>query len=110
MAERALVRQEIIDGDTLNVLDLRCPGCKNNTLVLSGQAMLPQKEIMEAGKIVDQIVGDYEDGAFDLERIDCLSCNTQYIIKDRKILSLETENANLKQRLNDAEGKRKYMN
>ncbi len=104
-SDQAFVRQEIIDCDVLNVQDIRCPNCKNNTLVLSGHEKIPQKEIMEEGIITSQLPGSYEDGSFDLEKIDCLSCNTEFIVKDHVMYQLEKENLELKRILSVKENK-----
>lgn len=89
----------------MNVTDIRCPNCGNNTLVLSGKSITSQREIVENGIVTDQTVGRFEDGAFDLEQIDCLNCNTQFIIKDHKLFQLEQENHELRQKLAAHEGK-----
>jgi ribosomal protein S27E len=105
MSDQAFIKQEIVDENILNIQDIRCPNCKNNTLVLSGYEKIPQKEIMEAGIITSQLPGSYEDGAFDLEKIDCLSCNTEFIIKDHTMYQLEKENLELKKLLSVKDNK-----
>ncbi len=55
--------------------------------------------------VTAQIEGLYEDGAFDLQRIDCMNCNTQFIIKDHNLFQLELENNELKQKLAAKEGR-----
>lgn len=105
MDTRAFIKQEVIDGGTLDVMNIVCPGCGKNTLVLSGQATIPQKEIMENGEITDRLPGLYEDGAFDLQQIDCMSCNTQYLIKDHRLFILEKEVEALRKWVEQHKGK-----
>lgn len=94
-----------MDGGQLNLTDIRCPSCGTNTLVLSGQSLVPQREIVENGVTTDVTLGEYADGAFNLQRIDCMNCNTQFIIKDHALFRLEQENHELRQKLAAHEGR-----
>jgi DNA-directed RNA polymerase subunit RPC12/RpoP len=99
VADTGIVRSEIVDGDRINSLDIRCPSCGNNTLVLTGQAQIPQREFMEAGIVTMQLQGLYEEGSFDLQEIDCPQCETKFIIKDHMLYRLEVENDKLRKQL-----------
>ena len=106
MTDAGIVRSEIVDGDKINELDIRCPSCSNNTLlVLTGQAQLLQREIMESGIVTFQIQGLQEEGSFDLQEIDCPQCKTKFIIKDHVLYKLEIENEELRKQLASRRGK-----
>ena len=99
MSDQGIVRSEIIDGDKINEVDIRCPNCGNNTLVLTGQSQLPQKEILESGVVTMRIQGMYHEGSFDLQEIDCPTCRTKFIVKDHVLYRLEVENEELRKQL-----------
>ena len=105
MADRGIVRSEIVDGDKIDGVDIRCPSCGNNTLVLTGQAQLPQREFMESGIITMRLQGLYEDGSFDLQEIDCPQCKTKFLIKDHEQYRLEREIEELRKQLAIRKGK-----
>jgi DNA-directed RNA polymerase subunit RPC12/RpoP len=105
VTDAGIVRNEIVDGDKINELDIRCPSCGNNTLVLTGQAQLPQREVMESGVITMRLHGLYEEGSFDLQEIDCPQCKTKFIIKDHNLYKLEQENEELRKQLASRGGK-----
>jgi hypothetical protein len=96
VTDQAFVHQEILDASLLNPADLRCPRCKGNTLVLTGQAQIPQREIMENGVMTHHTSNAEAGGSFDVERIDCLPCNVTFMVRDPKLFQLERENLNLK--------------
>jgi hypothetical protein len=100
VTDQAFVQQEIIDASILDPQDIRCPRCKGNTLVLTGQAQVPQREIMEAGEITDRQVNLDAGGTFEVERIDCLPCNVTYLLREPKLFQLERENLDLKHQVN----------
>jgi len=99
MDDLGIVRSEIVDADKINELDIRCPNCGNNTLVLTGQTQIPQREIMESGVVTLQLQGLFEEGSFDLQEIDCPQCKTKFIIKDHVLYRLEAENEELRKQL-----------
>ena len=100
MKDEAFVRQEIIDGADLNPADLRCPKCKGNTLVLSGQAQVPQREIWENGVVVAMHSTPEQGGSFDIERMDCVPCQRTYFVRNPRVFELERENLDLQNQNN----------
>lgn len=96
MTDTSFVQQEIIDASTLNPGELRCPRCKGDTLVLSGQAQIEQREIMEHGVITDRQPNTKDAGSFDVTRIDCVPCTKTFHLRSPKLFALERENSDLK--------------
>lgn len=109
MSSQAFVLQEIIDASILDPNDLRCPRCQGNTLVLSGQAQMPQREVMEKGTITAQIPTT-EGGSFNVEQIDCLPCNVRFEVREPKLFQLERENLNLKDEITELQIERESRN
>lgn len=103
MTDQAFVRQEVVDASIFDPSDLRCPKCNGNTLVLTGQAQLPQREIRENGETVDRQTRPENEGSFDIDRIDCLPCNNTYLLRSPKLYLLEAENLSLKYKVADLE-------
>ncbi len=99
MKDQAFVRQEILDASHVDPADLRCPKCFSNTLVLSGHAEMPQREIHEDGQLVHREFNHEAQSSFDIERIDCVHCAVTYILRDPKLFALERENLNLRTEL-----------
>lgn len=101
MTDKAFVQQEIIDASRFDPQDIRCPRCQGNTLILSGQAQLPQREVMVDGVVTDRINNPEAGGSFDVERIDCLPCTITYLLREPKLFILERENLELKHQVKD---------
>jgi uncharacterized protein YbaR (Trm112 family) len=93
-----------VDSGQFDINNICCPSCHNNTLVLTGLALLPQREVMEEGIITEQTPGEYKDGSFDLQQIDCLNCNTKFIIRDHELFRMELEISALRKKLAVKEG------
>ena len=96
--DQAFVQQEIVDGARLDPADIRCPQCKKNTIVCSGQSQVPSREIWEDGVVVSQ-ENDATRSSFDIERIDCLNCNKTFILRNPELFQLERENLGLKRQI-----------
>jgi hypothetical protein len=100
----AFIIQEIISSNSFNPCDFKCPRCQQKTMILKGKSELPQREFMENGVVTESQIGDYLEGSFNIETIDCLTCNVQFIIKDHELYELELENAALKKKLEAKKG------
>lgn len=98
-SDKAFSKEEIVDSISINPNEVKCPKCGNNSLVLVGQAQIPQRDIIENGIVTATLAGKYEEGSFSVEEIDCLFCNIKFIVKDHDLFILEKENASLKNKL-----------
>jgi hypothetical protein len=103
MKDEAFLQQEIINGATINPGDIRCPGCKGNTYVLSGQIQMPQREIWEDGVATLCKTKAELGGSFDVERLDCPRCRMTFVIRNPDLFRLEAENHSLKAKIDKLE-------
>jgi hypothetical protein len=110
MSDQAFVNEEIVDSNILDPNNIKCPKCKSDTLLLVGQSQVPQRNIMENGIITKEMPGEYEDGSFDLEEINCLTCNTKFIVHSHDLFRLEKENLELARRAGIKDSINKYVN
>jgi transposase-like protein len=101
VTDQAFVQQEIIDGSLLDPADIRCPQCKKNTIVCSGQSQIASREVWEEGVVTSQTSDATSGGAFDIQRIDCLNCNKTFLLRNPELFQLERENLKLKQKVTD---------
>jgi hypothetical protein len=102
VSNSAFTKQEVINVTALDPMDMRCPTCHTNTLVLSGQAQLAQREVMENGVVVSRVLTNPSaNGTFDVTRLDCVNCSTTFHIRNAEVFRLEAENLELKSRIGE---------
>jgi hypothetical protein len=92
MKDEAFLQQEVVNGALINPGDIRCPGCKGNTYVLSGQVQMPQREVWENGVATHFQAKPELGGSFDIQRLDCPRCRMTFVFRNPDLFRLEAEN------------------
>jgi hypothetical protein len=100
MSDRSFKSQEIIDSTSINLADVRCPKCNNNTLLLDGTIRYSESRILENGQISFATSSPPENEIFEIEVLGCMSCGIEYILKQHELFILEQDNAVLRTKLN----------